>query len=105
SRFTLAKVERLRQDPGIVRNRLKIASVVGNARAFLDVQKEFGSFDAFAWTFVRGKTRQNHWKRHQRLPATSVESDRFSKELRSRGFRFVGSTIIYAHMQAVGMVN
>ena len=105
ARFTSAKVRRLRTDGGIVRNRLKIGSAVTNARAFLAVQKEFGSFDTFAWSFVGGKPRQNHWRSSQALPATSVESDQFSKALYSRGFRFVGSTIIYAHMQAVGMVN
>jgi DNA-3-methyladenine glycosylase I len=105
SRYSVAKVQRLTKDAGIVRNRLKIASVVSNARAFLQIQKEFGSFDRFARTFVGGKPRQNRWKSSQVVPATSAESDALSKELRSRGFRFVGSTIIYAHMQAVGMVN
>ncbi|MCI4335999.1 MAG: DNA-3-methyladenine glycosylase I [Thermoplasmata archaeon] len=105
SRYSTAKVRRLTENSDIVRNRLKIESVVGNARAFLDVQKEFGTFDAFAWRFVAGKPRQNRWKSSQIVPATSVESDAFSRELRSRGFRFVGSTIVYAHMQAVGMVN
>lgn len=103
--YAPSKLERLAADPGIVRNRLKIRSAVGNARAFLEIQSEFGSFDKFAWKFVGGKPRQNRWKRSQRLPATTPESDTFSEELRSRGFRFVGSTIVYAHMQAVGMVN
>ena len=105
ARFSPARVERLLADPGIVRNRLKVESVVSNARAFLALQKEFGGFDSFAWRFVGGKPRQNRWRRSQLLPATSVEADAFSRELRSRGFRFVGSTIVYAHMQAVGMVN
>jgi DNA-3-methyladenine glycosylase I len=104
-RYAPARVERLMADAGIVRNRLKIGSVISNARAFLEVQKEFGSFDSFAWNFVGGEPRQNRRKGAQALPATSVESDAFSKELRSRGFRFVGSTIIYAYMQAVGIVN
>lgn len=103
--YTPAKLERLAADPGIVRNRLKIRSTVSNARAFLEVQREYGDFDTFAWRFVGGRPRQNRWKRSERLPATTPESDAFSEELRSRGFRFVGSTIVYAHMQAVGMVN
>ena len=105
SRYPPSKVQRLRSDAGIVRNRLKIGSAVSNARAFLAVQEEFGSFDSYAWRFVGGKPRQNRWMGSQMLPATSIESDAFSKDLQSRGFRFVGSTIIYAHMQAVGMVN
>jgi DNA-3-methyladenine glycosylase I len=92
-------------DPGIVRNKLKIASTVGNAKAFLEVQKEFGSFDRYIWQFVGGKPRINHWKSSQRLPALTPESDAMSKDLKRRGFRFVGSTICYAFMQATGMVN
>jgi DNA-3-methyladenine glycosylase I len=105
SRFTARKVARLLRDPGIVRNRLKIASTVGNARAFLAVQREFGSFDAYVWRFVGGKPRQNKRRSLRQLPARTPESDALSKDLQRRGFRFVGSTICYAFMQAVGMVN
>lgn len=105
SRYSASKIQRLRSDSGIVRNRLKIEAAVSNARAFLAVQREFGSFDSYSWGFVAGKARQNSWRGSQALPATSTESDAFSEDLRSRGFRFVGSTIIYAYMQAVGMVN
>ena len=92
------------KNPGIVRNRLKIESTVSNARAFLEVRKEFGSFDSYAWRFVNGKPIQNRRKGRD-IPASTPESDAFSSDLRERGFRFVGSTIIYAFMQAVGMVN
>lgn len=95
----------LLKDPGIVRNRLKIASAVTNAKAFLAVQREFGSFDKYIWTFVGGKAKQNAWSAHKRGPAKTAESDAMSKDLQKRGFRFVGSTICYAFMQAVGMVN
>jgi DNA-3-methyladenine glycosylase I len=105
SRFTAARRARLLRDPGIVRNRLKIESAVTNARAFLAVQKEFGSFDAYVWRTVGGEPKKNRWVRGQRLPATTPESDTLSKDLKKRGFRFVGSTICYAFMQAVGMVN
>jgi DNA-3-methyladenine glycosylase I len=105
ARFTPSRIEKLILDPGIIRNRLKIESAVRNARAFLKIQNEFGTFDTFCWRFVDGKPRLNHWKSTQRLPATSPESDAFSKDLKRRGFNFVGSTILYAHMQAVGMVN
>jgi DNA-3-methyladenine glycosylase I len=105
ARFTPARLARLTGDPGIVRNRRKIESAVSNARAFLKVQHEFGSFDRYAWKFVGGRPKLNHWRRGQGLPATSPESDAFSRDLRERGFNFVGSTIVYAHMQAVGMVN
>jgi DNA-3-methyladenine glycosylase I len=105
AQFTERKVRELTGDPGIVRNRLKIQSAVTNARAFRDVQAEFGSFDAYAWSFVRGSPRQNRWRNLKEVPVTTSESDAFSEDLRSRGFRFVGSTIVYAHMQAVGMVN
>ena len=105
ARFTPAKIERLLQDPGIVRNRLKIGSTVSNARAFLAVQKEFGSFDAYVWRFVGGNPKQNRWRSLKQLPASTPESDAFSKDLKARGFRFVGSTICYAFMQATGMVN
>jgi DNA-3-methyladenine glycosylase I len=86
-------------------NRLKIAAAVRNAQAFLSVQEEFGSFDAYCWRFVDGRPRQNRWRVPRQIPATTAESDVFSRDLKGRGFSFVGSTIIYAHMQAVGMVN
>ena len=96
---------KLTADPGIVRNRLKIAAAVRNARAFLSIQEEFGSFDAYCWRFVDGRPRMNRWRSTKEVPATSRESDDFSRDLKRRGFGFVGSTVIYAHMQAVGMVN
>lgn len=99
------KLVALRQDAGIIRNRLKIQSVVTNARAFRDVQKTYGSFDAFLWAYVEGKPIQNHWQDMSKVPARTELSDLISKELKKRGFTFVGSTIIYAYMQAVGMVN
>ena len=105
ARFTKKRVEKLLQDPSIVRNRLKVESTVTNAKAFLQVQEEFGSFSDYIWGFVDGKPIQNRWKNDGDVPATSPESDALSKDLKKRGFRFVGSTIIYAHMQATGMVN
>ena len=105
ARYDARRVRELLKDPGIVRNRLKIAASVGNARAFLKVQEEFGSFDRYIWQFVGGEPEQNAWKTHRRVPAKTKESDAMSKALQKRGFRFVGSTICYAFMQAVGMVN
>lgn len=105
ARFSEKKIETLIQNPGIIRNRLKITAAINNARAFLDIQKEFGSFDAYIWAFVEGKPRQNHWKAMADIPATSRQSDVLSKDLKNRGLKFVGSTIIYAHMQAAGLVN
>jgi DNA-3-methyladenine glycosylase I len=105
ARFPPARQQELLHDPGIIRNRRKIEAAVGNARAFLAVQREFGSFDRYAWAFVGGSPLQRRWKSSREVPATTPESDRFSADLRERGFRFVGSTIVYAHMQAVGMVN
>ena len=105
ARFTEKRVEKLLLDPSIVRNRLKVTSAVTNARAFLAVQKEFGSFSDYIWGFVGGKPLQNKFKKDSDIPATSPESDALSKDLKKRGFKFVGSTIIYAHMQATGMVN
>ncbi len=105
ARFSGGKIETLLQNPGIIRNRLKITAAMNNARAFLKVQKEFGSFDRYVWRFVGGKPIQNCRKTMNDIPATSAESDALSKDLKHRGFKFVGSTIIYAHMQAVGMVN
>lgn len=105
ARFTPAKVEKLLENPGIVRNRQKIEAAVGNARRFLEVQKEFGSFDRYVWEFVGGKPLVNRWRTMREVPATSPESDALSKDLKKRGFKFVGSTTVYAHMQATGLVN
>ena len=105
ARFTAKKKAVLLKNPGIIRNRLKIDSAVTNAQAFLSVQEEFGSFDRYVWQFVGGKQKMNRWPRMTQVPATSPESDALSKDLKKRGFRFVGSTIIYAYMQAVGLVN
>lgn len=99
------KIESLLQNPGIVRNRLKVSAAVTNAQKFLEVQDEFDSFDAFLWRFVDGKPKQNTWRSPAEIPASTPESDAMSKELKRRGFKFVGSTICYAHMQATGMVN
>lgn len=96
---------RLLKNPGIVRNRLKIAASITNAKAFLQVQEEFGNFCDYIWAFVGGKPIQNHWKTMDEVPVTTMQSDALSKDLKRRGFKFVGSTIIYAHMQATGMVN
>lgn len=105
ARYSKKKLASLMGNAGIVRNRLKIESAIDNAKAFLAVQDEFGSFDAFIWGFVDGHPRQNAWKSIKDVPARTLESDAMSKELKRRGFRFVGSTICYAFMQAVGMVN
>jgi DNA-3-methyladenine glycosylase I len=105
ARYDARRVAKLLANPGIVRNRLKVASAVTNARAFLAVQDEFGSFAHYMWEFVDGRPKQNAWRRLKQIPARTPESDRLSKDLVRRGFRFVGSTICYAHMQAVGMVN
>lgn len=105
ARFTASAKAALMKNPDIVRNRLKIESAVANAQAFLAVQKEFGSFDAYVWSFVGGESIVNGWKRMKDVPATNIISDTLSKDLKKRGFRFVGSTIVYAYMQAIGMVN
>jgi DNA-3-methyladenine glycosylase I len=105
ARYSKAKIDKLIADPGIIRNRLKIEAAVKNARAVLAVQEEFGSFDKYCWRFVEGKPRQNRWKSQRQIPATTPESDKFSRDLKQRGFAFVGPTVIYAHMQAIGMVN
>jgi DNA-3-methyladenine glycosylase I len=105
AQYGAKKVRELLADPGIIRNRLKIAAAIGNARAFLKVQEEFGTFDAYIWRFVDGQPKQNAWKAHAKIPARTPESDAVSKDLQKRGFRFVGSTICYALMQATGMVN
>ncbi len=105
ARFTPGKIAKLLLDPGIIRNRLKVNAAVTNARAFIKVQQEFGSFDKYSWRFVDGQQKVNEFKTLDQMPSTTRESDAFSKDLKQRGFKFVGSTIIYAHMQAVGMVN
>jgi|ERR1700686_3030246 len=103
ARYGATKVRQLLADPGIIRNRLKIGATIGNAKSFLKVQQEFGNFDTYVWRFVDGKPKQNAWK--HKVPARTKESDGLSKDLAQRGFRFVGSTICYALMQATGMVN
>ena len=105
ARFTARKKAVLLKNPGIIRNRLKIDSAVTNAQAFLSVQEEFGSFDHYVWQFVGGKPIVNRWAKMAQVPATSAVSDALSKNLKKRGFRFVGSTIVYAYMQAAGLVN
>lgn len=105
ARFDAKTIERLKQDASIVRNRLKIESTVTNAQAFLDVQDEFGSFSAYIWAFVGGRPIINRFRSMKDVPATSEQSDLLSRDMKKRGFRFVGSTILYAHMQATGMVN
>jgi DNA-3-methyladenine glycosylase I len=105
SRYGKREISRLLKDDGIVRNRLKIESAVKNARAFLEVQREFGTFDAYIWQFVGGKMKVNSWKSLKQIPASTKESDAMSKDLKMRGFSFVGSTICYAFMQAAGLVN
>jgi len=103
--YDRSKLAKLLRDPGIIRNRLKIDSSIQNAKAFLEVQREFGSFDSYVWRFVGGKTKVNRWKTLKEIPAVTPESRAMSKDLLGRGFRFVGPTICYAHMQATGMVN
>lgn len=105
AKFSEEKIQNLLLDPGIIRNKLKVRAAVSNAQAFLKIQEEFGSFDAYSWKFVGGKTLVNKRKKLDDFPATTKESDAFSNDLKKRGFKFVGSTIMYAHMQAVGMVN
>jgi DNA-3-methyladenine glycosylase I len=105
ARYDTRKIRTLLRDPGIIRNRLKINAAIGNARAFLQLQQEFRSFDAYIWRFVGERPKQNAWKSHKQVPAQTAESDVMSKDLKRRGFRFVGSTICYAFMQATGMVN
>src|SRR5262245_10854128 len=105
ARYTDKRIDKLTLDPSIIRNRMKIEAAVRNARRFLAIQAEFGSFDSYCWRFVDGRPRLNRWKTMKDIPPTSAESDAFSKDLKKRGFSFVGSTVIYAHMQAVGMVN
>lgn len=103
--YDQAKIDELLQNPGIIRNKLKVNATVSNAKAFMDIQKEFGSFSDYIWGFVDGTPIKNAWKNYKHAPATSEVSDAISKDLKKRGFKFVGSTVIYAHMQATGMVN
>ena len=105
AKYTEKDVKRLMQNAGIIRNQLKIRAAINNAKRFLEIQKEFGSFDKYIWQFVGGKPKNNKWRKLSQIKATTKESDALSKDLISRGFKFVGSTIIYAHMQAIGMVN
>src|SRR4051812_46874706 len=105
ARFTAARVDKILRDPNIVRNRLKVESCVTNARAFLKLQEELGSFDAFLWSFVGGKPIVNAWKQSKQIPPSSKQSDAVAKALKQRGFKFCGTTIMYAHMQACGLVN
>ena len=105
ARYTEKRIEKLLLNPAIIRNKLKVRSAVSNANAFIEVQKEFGSFDKYIWQFVNNKPIVNKRKKMSDLPATSPESDTLSKDLKKRGFKFVGSTIMYAHMQAIGMIN
>ena len=105
ARFTQKRIDKILLDPGIVRNKLKVNSAVSNAKAFLKLQEEYDGFCNYIWQFVGGKPKQNRFKSMSKMPATSDESDALSKDLKRRGFKFVGSTIIYAHMQATGMVN
>lgn len=105
ARFTEKKLEKILLNPGIVRNRLKVFAAVNNARRFLEIQKEFGSFNNYIWSFVNGKPIVNKWKTLKQIPATTKESDALSKDLIQRGFKFTGSTVMYAHMQACGLVN
>lgn len=105
ARFTQKRIQKILLDPGIVRNKLKVNAAVGNAKAFLDVQDEYDGFCNYIWQFVDGKPKQNRFKSMAEMPATSDESDALSKDMKKRGFKFVGSTILYAHMQATGLVN
>ncbi|WP_031431676.1 DNA-3-methyladenine glycosylase I [Methylomicrobium agile] len=105
ARYDERKIEKLLQNPGIIRNRLKVEAAVANAQAFLQVREAFGSFDAYLWRFVNGEPVNHYWKRHDELPASTLISEIMSRDLKKRGFKFVGRTICYAHMQATGMVN
>ncbi len=105
ARYSDAKKEKLLQDPGIVRNKLKVNAAVENAKCFLTIQKEYGSFDAYIWSFVGGKPIQNRWKKMSDVPVSTPEAEAMSRDLKKKGFKFVGPTICYAYMQAVGMVN
>ena len=105
AKYDQAKIDSLLQDKGIIRNKLKVHSAISNAQAFMEIQKEFGSFSEYIWGFVNGQPIKNNWKNHQDVPATTELSDALSKELKKRGFKFVGSTVMYAHMQATGLIN
>lgn len=105
ARFTPARIEKLLADPGIVRNRQKVECTVSNAKRFLDLVDEVGSFDRYIWGFVDGKPIVNRWSETKQIPATSRESDALAKDLKQRGFKFVGSTVLYAHLQAAGLIN
>jgi len=105
ARYSERRIQKLASDPDIIRNRMKIQAAVRNARAFLKIQEEFGDFDSYCWRFVGGRPKANQWKTTRQIPATSLESAAFSKDLKHRGFSFVGPTVVYAYMQAVGMVN
>ena len=105
ARYSRARIDKLVSDSRIIRNRAKISAAVTNAQAFLEVQREFGSFDTYCWQFVGGRPIENRWRTPPEIPATTTESDALSRDLKRRGFKFVGSTVMYAHMQAVGMVN
>jgi DNA-3-methyladenine glycosylase I len=105
SKYSEEKIQSLMLNPGIIRNELKIRAAVNNAKCFLAVQKEFGNFHTYMWSFVNGKPIINKWKHLKQIPATTKESDAFAKDLKKRGFKFLGSTTVYAHMQALGMVN
>ena len=105
ARYPENRIQKLTLNPAIIRNRMKIKATIRNAEAFLAIQEELGSFDAYCWKFVDGRPKLNRWKVMREIPANSRESDAFSKDLKRRGFSFVGSTVVYAHMQAVGMVN
>jgi DNA-3-methyladenine glycosylase I len=105
ARYDPAKIGELLNDPGIIRNRRKIEGAVRNARAFIDIQKEFGSFDAYIWSWVDGQPILNKWKSSDKIPVTSGLSDALSKDLKERGFAFVGSTTVYSHLQAIGVIN
>ncbi len=105
AQYNQTKIDSLLQNPGIIRNKLKVNATVSNARAFMATQKEFGSFSKYIWDFVNGNPIKNEWENYRDAPATTELSDIISKDLKKRGFRFVGSTVIYAHMQATGMVN
>ena len=105
SKYDERKIDELVKDPSIIRNRMKIEAAVSNARRFLEVQEEFGSFDRYLWSFTNGKQIMNEWESMEEIPARTELSDMISKDMKKRGFKFVGSTIVYAHMQAVGLVN
>ena len=105
ARYSEKRIQSLTSDPEIIRNRMKIQAAVRNARAFLTIREEFGDFDSYSWRFVGGQPKLNHWKTTRQVPATTPESEAFSKDLKHRGFSFVGPTVVYAYMQAVGMVN